>query len=226
MQDELNQEPIYQGQFGAFTITAADRREVILYRLGMITMALCCGSVAFLAWKSPQHLLLFWFTPLLALFSLALGISLWTVHIYLGFLHRFLQLCWGIGTVSALVFFLNRGDQPLALMLYTHPLTLLGVGFLFVSLTGLFFKEAFCFNRLETKILTLLVPGLLLGHLVQILTPAWELRLLRGWGLLFGVFALRKSIQPIPPDIGDKSVFAYLRDPQAFSHQPHLNTPA
>ncbi|NJK62777.1 MAG: DUF2301 domain-containing membrane protein [Synechococcaceae cyanobacterium SM2_3_1] len=225
MQDELNQEPIYQGQFGVFTITAADRREVILYRAGMITMALCCGSGALLAWNSPQ-LLLSWFTPLLALFSLALGLSLWTVHIYLGFLHRFLQLCWGIGTLSALVFFLNRGDQPLALILYSHPLTLLGVGFIFVSLTGLFFKEAFCFNRLETKILTLLVPGLLLGHLFQILPPAWELRLLLGWGLLFSVFALRKSLQPIPPDIGDKSVFTYLRNPQAFSADPHLNEAA
>jgi uncharacterized integral membrane protein len=25
------------------------------------------------------------------------------------------------------------------------------------------------------------------------------------------VFALRKVMQPIPPDIGDKSVFAYLK---------------
>jgi uncharacterized integral membrane protein len=34
--------------------------------------------------------------------------------------------------------------------------------------------------------------------------------LLALWALLFLVFAVRKVIQPIPPDIGDKSVFAYL----------------
>jgi uncharacterized integral membrane protein len=35
--------------------------------------------------------------------------------------------------------------------------------------------------------------------------------LLVAWAILFLVFALRKAVQPIVPDIGDKSVFAYLK---------------
>jgi uncharacterized integral membrane protein len=31
------------------------------------------------------------------------------------------------------------------------------------------------------------------------------------WAILFIIFALRKVLQPIPPDIGDKSVFDYLK---------------
>jgi uncharacterized integral membrane protein len=92
------------------------------------------------------------------------------------------------------------------------------VGFTFAALTGIFFKEAFCFNRFETKILTLLVPGLLLGHLMQLLSPTTEAILLAVWAGLFLVFAVRKAIQNIPPDIGDKSVFAYLKSQQASQH--------
>jgi uncharacterized integral membrane protein len=102
-------------------------------------------------------------------------------------------------------------SEPTALYVYNHPLTLLGVGFTFVALTGLFFKEAFCFNRLETKLLTPLIPLLLMGHLVGVLPVQAERVLLGLWAVLFVVFALRKSLQPIPPDIGDKSVFAYLK---------------
>ncbi|HEY9747508.1 MAG TPA: DUF2301 domain-containing membrane protein, partial [Allocoleopsis sp.] len=142
-------------------------------------------------------------------FSLALGVSLLTIHIYLVPLHRALQAFWAIGSLSAIVLAL-QADEPLGSFVYNHPLSLLGVGFTFAALTGIFFKEAFCFNRPETKILTPLVPILLLGHMVGILPPQGEQMLLAVWAALFLVFACRKLIQPISPDIGDKSVFEYL----------------
>ncbi|HEY9707036.1 MAG TPA: DUF2301 domain-containing membrane protein, partial [Oculatellaceae cyanobacterium] len=74
------------------------------------------------------------------------------------------------------------------------------------------FKEAFCFNRFETKFLTPLLPILLLGHLAGVLPTSWEQVLLGLWAVLFAVFALRKAVQQIPADIGDKSVFAYLKE--------------
>jgi uncharacterized integral membrane protein len=49
-----------------------------------------------------------------------------------------------------------------------------------------------------------------------VLAIGWERGLLAAWAVLFLVFAVRKLIQAIPPDIGDKSVFAYL---QARSQQ-------
>ena len=126
-------------------------------------------------------------------------------------LHRILQAFWAIGSIFSIIVALSS-SEPLVVTVYTHPLTLLGVGFTFAALTGIYFKEAFCFHRLETKILTPIVPLLLLGHLVGILPIEWEKILLGTWAILFLVFAVRKAVQAIPPDIGDKSVFQYLKE--------------
>jgi uncharacterized integral membrane protein len=128
-----------------------------------------------------------------------------------------LQVFWAIGTVSSVIFAISS-PQPLALFIYDHPLSLLGVGFIFAALTGIYFKEAFCFNRLETKLLTPLVPLLLLGHLFSILPLSIERGLLAVWAIFFLVFAIRKAIQVIPPDIGDKSVFIYLKQQKTVNN--------
>jgi uncharacterized integral membrane protein len=128
----------------------------------------------------------------------------------MAFLHRILQLFWIIGSICAFIF--GHGDsQTFAMTIYQQPLTILGIGFTFAALTGIYFKEGFCFNRLETKILTPIVPLLLLGHLTGILSTQAEQVLLGIWAIFFFIFAVRKVIQPIPPDIGDKSVFDYLK---------------
>jgi uncharacterized integral membrane protein len=201
---------VYQGQFGEFTVDDSDRTGVIIYRAGLMVAALsfAIGSVLVLFNNNPTTIAAL--TPLYACFSLGLGVSLLTIHIYMAFLHRLLQVCWGIGSISAVVLALSS-SEPLAIAVYNQPLTLFGIGFTFVALTGIFFKEAFCFNRLETKLLTFLVPVLLLGHLVGILPTHWEQVLLGVWAIFFLVFALRKVFQAIPPDIGDKSVFTYLK---------------
>jgi uncharacterized integral membrane protein len=201
---------VYQGQFGEFTITQGDRRGVVIYRTGLMVAALsfAIGSALILLKNDPTSVQIL--TPLYACFSLALGVSLLTIHIYMASLHRLLQVFWVIGSLSAIALaVVNR--EALAVAIYTQPLTLLGVGFTFAALTGIYFKEAFCFNRLETKLLTPIVPLLLLGHMVGVLPIEWEQVLLGLWAVLFVVFALRKATQAITPDIGDKSVFAYLK---------------
>jgi uncharacterized integral membrane protein len=149
-------------------------------------------------------------TLLYGLFCLGLGVSLWTIHIYLKPLHRALQLFWLIGCLASVIVAAQQ-PAPLALTVYQQPFSIWGIGFTFAALTGIFFKEAFCFNRFETKILTLLVPLLLLGHLFTWLPSNVEALLLSLWAGLFLIFALRKTWQAIPDDIGDKSVFAYLQ---------------
>lgn len=209
-QSDAQLEPVvYQGQFGEFTLTGSDRTGVIIYRTGLMVAALsfALGSWLVLGTNTAQLSLL---TPLYACFCLALGVSLVTIHIYLEPLHRLLQAFWVIGAVSATVLAL-QSSEPLALTVYNYPVTLFGIGFTFVSLTGIYFKEGFCFHRLETKILTPLVPVLLLGHLAGVLPVSVEQKLLGVWAVLFIVFALRKTVQEIPDDIGDKSVFAYLK---------------
>ncbi|MBD2085231.1 DUF2301 domain-containing membrane protein [Trichocoleus sp. ST-U3] len=199
---------VYQGQFGEFTITESDRTGVIVYRSGLMVAALSFALGSFLVLKTNMGLSLL--TPLYACFCLALGVSLFTIHIYLEPLHRLLQAFWAIGVLSATVLAL-QSSEPLALYVYNHPITLFGVGFTFAALTGIYFKEAFCFNRLETKVLTPLLPMLLLGHLTGVLPVSVERGLLAVWAILFVIFALRKVVQEIPPDIGDKSVFVYLK---------------
>jgi uncharacterized integral membrane protein len=205
---------VYQGQFSEFTITESDRTGVIIYRTGLMVAALSFALGTALVLLEKGGVVLQAVTPLIACFCLALGVSLATIHIYLAPLHRVLQVFWAIGSIAAVALALFS-NEPLALTIYNHPAALFGVGFLFAALTGIYFKEAFCFNRLETKLLTPLVPILLLGHLVSVLPVQWEEAMLASWAVLFVVFALRKAVQPIPPDIGDKSVFAYLKEQRA-----------
>jgi uncharacterized integral membrane protein len=204
---------IYQGQFGTFTITASDRQSVIIYRSALMVAAICFATATtIILWRSPNIesdtlVLVNW---LYIGFSIALGIALSTIHIYLAILHRALQLFLAIGSISAIILAIQI-HQPIAQIIYQQPLTILGVGFTFAALTGIFFKEAFCFDRLETKILALIVPFLLLGHLTNLLPQTVETILLSAWAGLFLIFAIRKAIQAIPPDIGDKSVFEHLK---------------
>ncbi|MBW4628323.1 MAG: DUF2301 domain-containing membrane protein [Brasilonema octagenarum HA4186-MV1] len=209
IQQTVSAPEIYQGQFGEFTITEGDRTGVIIYRAGLMVAAVsfAIGSALVLLNNNPDFQLL---TLLYACFSVGLGVSLLTIHIYMAFLHRVLQVFWVIGSVTAVILALSN-SEPLAITIYTQPLTLLGVGFIFAALTGIYFKEAFCFNRFETKILTPMIPLLLLGHMFGILPIQAEKVILGLWAILFLVFALRKAVQAIPPDIGDKSVFEYLK---------------
>ncbi len=214
MSNSLNLErsnPVYQGQFGEFSITADDRNGVKLYRAALLGAAICCaiGTVLTIDSRSIPFGLI---TALYAGFSAALGVALWMIHIYMKPLHRALQVFWAIGSLVAvgLAVIAFGQQQSLALYVATHPLSILGLGFTFVSLNGIFFKEAFCFNRLETKLLVAIVPTLLLGHMFGWLPIDFEKVLLMAWAIFFLIFALRKCIQNIPDDIGDKSVFEYL----------------
>lgn len=206
---------IYQGQFGEFTIDRRDRLEVIIYRGGLTLAALSMVvATTSLLLLGAQPLVLNLLTVLFFIFCGSLGISLVTIHIYLAPLKRLLQLFCLVGTLSGIVL-VSLIQEPLALYVYNHPLTLLGIGFSFAALTGIYFKEGFCFQRLETKLLTPIVPLLLLGHLFGILSVNLEKVLLVTWAILFTVFILRKLKQAIPPDIGDKSVFTYLKQQNA-----------
>ncbi len=217
--DSATQEPMYQGQFGTFTITPADRRGVYVYRgaltLGAIVFALGVTIILTqgIAFSALQEVTLCY-----GVLWLCLGVALATIHIYLVLLHRVLQLFWAIGGLASLTLALTQAD-PLALYAYQHTPGLVAVGFTFAALTGIFFKEGFCFDRLETKLLTPLVPGLLLGHWFNLIPKPWEPRLLILWAIAFGVFSLRKWFQDAASDIGDKSVFEYLKS-QATTRQP------
>ncbi|MEM6253382.1 MAG: DUF2301 domain-containing membrane protein [Cyanobacteria bacterium P01_D01_bin.156] len=205
----------YDGQFGTFVITPEDRQEVVIYRsgLGIAALSFALGVMLFVL-AGHAYNILWAISGLYGLMWIGLGVSLWFIHIYLRPLHLALQAFWIIGGIASLILAIAL-PGPLALTVYQHPLSILGIGFTFAALTGIFFKEAFCFNRLETKLLTLLVPAFLLTHMAGALPSDLGLQLLSIWAVLFGIFAVRKLVQPIPPDIGDKSVFEYLKQQRA-----------
>lgn len=213
MTTKLTSQPqIYQGEYGQFTIDQNDRQEVIIYRAGLFLSALSFFIETIFVFFNPNLAVdTLISNSLLFLFIIGLAISLSTIHIYLKSLHNLLKIVWGIGAIFTFVLAF-KVNQSIIDYVYHHPLTLFGVGFIFVTLTGIFVKEGFCFNRLETKILTPLVPMLLLGHLVNILSIGTEKIGLGIWAVLFLIFALRKFWQNIPSDIGDKSVFEHLKN--------------
>ncbi|BAQ61000.1 hypothetical protein GM3708_1406 [Geminocystis sp. NIES-3708] len=203
---------IYEGQFGNFIITQEDRKEVMIYRLGLALagVSFAVGILLFL-WLDFTPIIDQVLTILFALFIMSLGVSLQKIHIYLKPLHNTLKVFWLIGTISTIVFAINSQGY-LVNFIKNQPLSLLGIGFIFASLTGIFIKEAFCFNRIESKILSFMIPSLLLGYMMDIFPLKLEQFLLTTWGILFLVFLMGKSIQEISPDIGDKSVFEYLKN--------------
>jgi uncharacterized integral membrane protein len=212
MDSALHEQPVvYQGQFGAYTITDDDLKGVKLYRAGLIMAALAFAvgtGLGLTQFNNPLAVqAVSW---LYTVMWLSLGLSLATIHIYLVPLHRLLQGLWLIGGIASLAI-AHTVDEPFLQTVVDNPQTIWGVGFTFAALTGIFFKEAFCFNRFETKLLTPLVPLILLGHLTGIVPADAQQILLALWAILFLVFALRKALQPLVPDIGDKSVFDYLK---------------
>ncbi|MGG6295403.1 DUF2301 domain-containing membrane protein [Leptolyngbya sp. AN02str] len=210
-QSVVHQPVVFQGQFGEYTITDRDRQGVLVYRVALLVAAIAFAMGSGLAlWQGADPTTLRFITPLYTVFVAALGVALWTIHIYMAALHRTLQLFWVVGVVGAIAA-AHLDPQPFVQTVYESLPALFGVGFTFAALTGIYFKEAFCFNRLETKVLTPLVPFLLLGHLVGWLPILAEQVLLGIWAVLMLIFAIRKFSQPAASDIGDKSVFEYLQ---------------
>lgn len=202
---------VYTGYYGEFTITDDDRQDVFLYRLGL---AIAAGTFSL----GTVFALTFWdqgwaqglISGLFVGFCGGLGLSLAKIHIYLIPLHRLLQGFWLVGCGAAIAFGLIF-PEPLFVTVLDQPQTLWGIGFLFAALTGIFFKEGFCFRRLETMLLTPLVPLLLLGHLTQLLPLEVAQIGFSLWSVLFVIFAAQKFTQKPADDIGDKSVFDHLK---------------
>lgn len=202
---------VYSGYYGEFTISKSDRQEVFLYRLGLAIAAVTfsLGTILTLTVGNQD-----WVQELISVFFVGfcagLGLSLAKIHIYLIPLHRLLQGFWLVGCGAAIAFSLIF-PEPLLVTVCNRPQTIWGIGFLFAALTGIFFKEGFCFRRLETMLLTPLVPCLLLGHLTQLLPLAIAKIGFSLWSVLFVIFATRKFTQQPAADIGDKSVFEHLK---------------
>jgi uncharacterized integral membrane protein len=202
----LPAEERYEGVYGPFTITEVDRREVLGYRLALLTLAI--AQAALLAqwrWLGPQ-LLWPWLLPMAA----GLGLALRWIHIYLRPLHRALQLFWLLGCLGLLGLASAAGPAAMATAAAADGRWVWAIGPFFAALAGIGFKEFFCFRRPEAIGVTLLLPLALLGHLSGVIGADACGALLCLQAALLLVLCLRKFPMPAAADVGDKSVFAYL----------------
>lgn len=207
-------DPVFEGMFGTYTITATDRREVLGYRLALTAVAVALLALL-LQWHQWGPALTWpWLLPMGA----GLGLALRWIHIYLRPLHRALQLFWLLGCLGTLVLISRVGADALLPTLVAQPLWILAVGPFFAALTGIGFKEFFCFRRPEAIGVTLLLPLALLGRLSGLLAAqACGTLLTVAAGLLL-LLCLRKFPMPAAADVGDKSVFEHLAR-QRSGHQ-------
>lgn len=200
-------DPVFEGVYGTYTIDARDRREVLGYRLAL--MAVAVGQAGLLLqWRQlgPEQV---W--PWMLLMAAGLGLALRWIHIYLVPLHRALQLFWLLGCVGGMALAARSGLGGMLPALANQPLWILAIGPFFAALAGVGFKEFFCFRRPEAIGVTLLLPAALLGHLLGLLSGPLSTTLLALESGLLLVLCLRKFPMPAAADVGDKSVFAYLK---------------
>jgi len=209
-------EPVVcQGHFDEFTIEQSDRRGIVIYRAGLLISALSfiAGSILVL-WQGATPFVLKTLNYLFVTFSLGLIISAIFIRIYLILLHRLLKIFWFLGTAGAIIL-IWQNPEPLAWLIYNDSLAFFIIALVFATLTGIYLKEVFCYQQFETILLFILVPTLFVGHAQARFSLSVEKILLASWAVLYLIFVLRKMVQPLEPDIGDKSIFVYLEQQRA-----------
>ena len=195
-----------KGVYGDFIVTSNDKKEVIFYRLSI----LFCGlffSIGIAQWFfNGSHQIWIW----LLCISISIGLSLKWIHIYLRPLHQALILFWAIGCIGLGIVAYHFGLTNIIYGLKENPKSILLIGPLFASLTGIGFKEFFCFRRIEAIGITIFIPIALIGYLTELANESFTFATLVVSSLLLLTMGIRKFNLPAEADIGDKSVFDFL----------------
>ena len=195
-----------QGVYDDFIVTSNDKKEVLFYRLSI----LLCGlffSIGIAQWfTNGSHQIWIW----LLCMSISIGLSLKWIHIYLRPLHQALTIFWVIGCIGFAILAYHFGLTNLIYGLKENPKSILLIGPLFAALTGIGFKEFFCFRRIEAIGITVFIPIALIGYLTELANGRFTFAMLVVSSLLLLIMGIRKFNLPAEADIGDKSVFDFL----------------
>ncbi len=201
-------EPEFEGVYGKYTITLADQMEVKKYRVAVFICGLSF-SLGLAQWMIfGPNLAWIWLISM----SIALGLALKWIHIYIDFLHKALQTLWVIGSLGIFLLLYNFGAQGILANIASKPILGLIISPFFASLTGLGFKEFFCFRRPEAIGLTLILPISLIAHLMGIFDLKVIMVLLSISAILLLTLSIRKFGLDAALDIGDKSIFEFLKN--------------
>ncbi len=196
-------------------LTTGDKVSVILYRAGIVIFTLDLLVLAMaatfswkgLSWHSVQtHTNLTILNSLLYLLYLSVGVSVFTIHLYVKRFRRFIKSLYALSVISlALMLFLNGTD--IASLLLQRP----AASILWLPLSGciafITMKEAFCFRLLEGYILTMLLPLFVLLLSTRVVKPHHTGIFLLIIALMLVLFTFRKVFMPVAYDIGDKSAY-------------------
>tara|TARA_B100000700_G_scaffold90300_1_gene101895 strand:- start:318 stop:977 length:660 start_codon:yes stop_codon:yes gene_type:complete len=197
---------LIKGVYGDFIVTSKDKKEVLFYRLSI----LLCGlffSIGIAQWfTNGSDQTWIWLLGI----SISIGLSLKWIHIYLRPLHQTLTIFWVFGCIGFLILSYHFGVTKLIYGLRENPKSILLIGPLFASLTGIGFKEFFCFRRIEAIGITIFIPIALIGYLTELANESFTFAMLLVSSLLLLILGIRKFNLPAEADIGDKSVFDYL----------------
>ncbi len=195
-----------QGVYGDFIVTSNDKKEVLFYRISI----LLCGlffSIGIAQWiANGSHQIWIWLLGM----SISMGFSLKWIHIYLRPLHQALTIFWVIGCIGLAVLAYHFGLTNIIYGLKENPKSILLIGPLFAALTGIGFKEFFCFRRIEAIGITVFIPIALIGYLTELANERFTFTMLLVSSLLLLIMGIRKFNLPAEADIGDKSVFDFL----------------
>jgi uncharacterized integral membrane protein len=178
-----------------------DRMTVALYRSGLVAASACLLAVAVLyTLKSVGVWVPTWAGPLsLALTSLCVMVCAVNLHLYVK------QVRWLMAGAAPLGLALQVVALAIAEVPGAHVLETAGLGFVFVTLSGIALKERFCFR----------IPGL---PLVPVTLALGLIPLLVDWppgvaacygfaGLVVGWLSIAKWGQPLHFDVGDKAAY-------------------
>ncbi len=197
---------LIKGVYGDFIVTSNDKKEVLFYRLSI----LFCGlffSIGLAQWFSNgSHQIWIWLLGM----SISIGFSIKWIHIYLRSLHQVLTIFWVLGCIGFVILAYHFGLTNFIYGLRENPKSILLIGPLFASLTGIGFKEFFCFRRIEAIGITIFIPIALMGYLTELANDRFTFAMLVVSSLLLLFMGIRKFNLPAEADIGDKSVFDFL----------------
>lgn len=192
-------------------LTREDRISVVLYRIGIALSTLLIAAAAFMTVAGPvvpgllpvNRLA----AALLILLSIAVGLSVFFIHLYVSKFHRLLKKLYYTALLALLVLFVvSRGDVFSVLISRAYgPLLLLPLAGCLGFITA---KEAFCFRLTEGYLLALILPAYLLTISLGVLTARSASFGLAAIAALLVLFCLRKVFMPLHYDIGDKSAYA------------------
>ena len=197
-----------KGVYGDFRITPKDKIEVFLYRLSIQA----CGlffSLGLIEWFSNgSSQVWIYFAGLV----ISVGLCLKWIHIYLRSLHQALIFFWALGCIGLGIVIYHFGLTSFISGLKENPKWVFLIGPFFGALTGIGFKEFFCFRRLEAIGITILIPVAFIGHMTELANEKFTFTLLAISALLLLVLGIKKFNLPAEADIGDKSVFDYYEN--------------